>query len=222
MKPWILLLSLLLPFAGHAATRNPMYPENISYQWLAGVNRFNHHIDLRFSPRMVRHYGASYRLEYSLGGRALDLQGTFLLSSWDAMSVPPSLGSQENNEGGLVDNPVAEVALPRNARDPWNQWILELGYSYRGRLIPIEATKWSQAARAAFGYTGLKDITNNKSYSGFSVNVEFSMYYALNQKFQIGPKLSYRYGWAHLNGVPTSNLTRLPIASFDAALGLVF
>ncbi|MBU6154057.1 MAG: hypothetical protein KGP28_07120 [Bdellovibrionales bacterium] len=218
----ILAALLFFPSVTMALPQNPMYPENISHQWLTGMNRFYHHVDIRFSPRMIRHYGASYRLEYSLGGRAIDLQGTFLLSSWDAMSVPPNQTSAETDPGGLITDPGTEVGRSRNPKDPWNQWLIELGYSYRGRLIPIEAKKWVQAARVAFGYTGIRDVNQEKSYSGFSVNVEFSMFYALNPRFQVGPKFSYRYGWAHLNGVPTSNFTRIPIASFDAALGVVF
>jgi hypothetical protein len=222
MKKALPILILLFASQAFCLPSNPLYKENTSYQWLTQMNRIYHHIDFRFSPRLVRHMGLSYRAEYSLGGPALDLQGSYMLSSWQAISVPPSSSHSGGDDEGILGDANSELTRARNGSDPWSQWLLELGYSYRGRLIPVTAKKWTQAARVAFGYTGLSDSVNSKSYSGFSVGVEFSLFYAMNSKMLVGPKFSYRHGWVHLNGVPTSNMTRLPITSFDAGLGVVF
>jgi hypothetical protein len=218
-----LLLLFLFPIRAFSLAPYSIYPENTAYQIQTKVNRLYHHVDFRFSPRLIRHFGASYRAEYSMGGRAIDLQGSFLLSSWNALSVPPSADDLSADEDSLISDPSTEVGAPRSGSDRWTQWILEAGYSYRGRLVlPIEAKRWTQAARFALGYTGLSDGVNDKRYSGPSINFEISVYYALSQKVLFGPKISYRHGWVHLNGTPTSNLTRVPISTLDMALGLVF
>jgi hypothetical protein len=183
--------------------------------------RFSHQVGLRFSPALGKRQGLDYRLSYSLGQAAVDLQVSYLSSKWSALSVPGSDSdvSLLNDPAQISANPNAEINRSRSASDSWTQWIYELGYSYRGRLIPLESRNWMQSARFAVGFTRLSDLTHGLSYSGASISTEFMLGYSLMPKVLIGPSAGIRSGWAFLNGVPASSETRIPLLSLEMTLG---
>ena len=222
MKCLSLVLLIVIGFAERSHAITQYYKENLPYQWMSQSNRFYHQLDFKFSPRFVKHYGADYRLTYSLGAQAIDLQGSYLKTTWGALSVPPSNSHIGGDSEGILTDPNSQLSVPRSDTDPWTQWIVELGYSYRGRLIPLDATRWIQAARVSLGYTGIRDTLHALGFSGITLNAEFSLWYPIRPKIMMGPTLGYRHGWVNLDGAPKSNLNRLPIATLEAALGLCF
>lgn len=215
------LVVLFLPIKSLAAA-NPLFKENLAYQWLTQNHLFFHHLNFNFSPFLAKHLGASYRLEYSLGPQAIDLQGSFLSSSWRALSVNPSDAHALEDNEGIISDPASEISRTRGQNDPFSQWMASVGYSYRGRLVPISAKTWMQSARFSVGYTGVTDTNRSLKYSGFFINAEFSILMTVSSKILAGPTMGYRHGWVHLDGKPASNMTRLPIATLEAGLGIVF
>jgi hypothetical protein len=215
MIPWI---ALNLPLLAQAS---PLYSENIPLQWMNQAYRFSHQVGLRFSPALGKRQGLDYRLTYSLGPSAVDFQVTYLSSKWSALSVPGSDSDFDviNDPGQVSTDPNAEINRARSASDSWTQWIYELGYSYRGRLIPLESRKWMQSARFALGYTRLKDLTHGLSYSGASISTDFMIGYSILPKVILGPSLGIRSGWAYLDGVPASSATQIPLLSLEMTLG---
>ena len=220
MKPirifaWI---TLALPFAAEASS---LYTENVPFQRMTQAFRLSHQVGLRFSPALGKRQGLDYRLTYSLGPSAVDVQISYLTSQWSALSVPGSdsdLGLG-NDPAQISLDPNAEINRARSSADSWTQWIYELGYSYRGRLIPLEYRNWMQSARFGLGYTRLKDLAHGLSYSGVSISTEFMIGYALLPNVVMGPGLGIRSGWAHLDGVPANSSTRIPLLSLEMTLG---
>jgi hypothetical protein len=170
-----------------------------------------------FNPGM----GGSYRLAYSLGEHAVDLQVAYDQTRWGA--IYPSMDYPLSGYSGpAVTDPASQVNLPRNASDRWTVLIAEAGLSYRGRLVPRTATKWIQSGRISGGRMMLTDQANGLSFSGLTLNVEVSVWYQLLPKLLIGPTLGYRYGWAYLNGQPNVDTNRIPVRMLQATLGTVF
>jgi len=209
-----LILMISAPASGAS-----MYAENAPYQWMTQPYRFSHQVDLRFSPALGKRQGIDYRLSYNLGPSAIDIQVNYLSSKWSALSVPASESDSLNDAELILGDPGSELSRARKDSDSWTQWIYELGYSYRGRLIPVEMRNWTQSARFALGYTKLKDLTHGLGYSGVTVNTEFTLGYGILPKLSIGPTVGLRYGWANLDGVPASNMTRIPLLSLEMTVG---
>jgi hypothetical protein len=219
----LVFAAAITPAPALAQTVN-LYKENVAVQAATQPRRFSHLVSFDFSPRLIRHYGGSYRLVYSMGSTALDLQGTYKMTSWDALSVPPS-ESDLNTDAysqSLINNPSTELGRVRGAKDAWSQWIAELGFSFRGRLIPMGARNWMQSARVSVGYTGLTDTVNQLSYAGLSFGTEFGIWYSWRPKVLIGPSIGYRFGSVTRTGESALNSRRLPILSVNAAIGVNF
>jgi hypothetical protein len=159
-----------------------------------------------------------------MGSSAIDLQGSYKITSWDALSVPASESDLYADASGesLITDPSSELGRVRNAKDAWTQWIAEIGYSFRGRLMPLNARSWMQSARVSVGYTGLTDSVRQWSYAGLSFGTEFGLWYAWRPKILIGPTLGYRFGSVTRSGESALNSKRLPILSLNAALGVNF
>ena len=215
----IACLTYLLP--GVATASDPFYKENTAYQWITQKYRFTHHLDFRLLPGVKSGMGGSYRLAYSLGEYAIDLQAVYDESSWGVLfpsggitfPLPPS---------PAADDPSSQLNLPRNASDPWKVLLFEAGISYRGRLIPLKATKWIQSSRLSAGRLMLMDKANGLAFSGFGLNVEFSIWYQLLPKVLIGPTFGFRGGWAFLDGNPNVDTNRIPIRMLQTTFGTVF
>jgi hypothetical protein len=220
-----LALALVIGISTPADAQNiSLYRENFAVQSATQPRRFSHLLSFDFSPRMIRHYGGSYRLIYSFGSTALDLQGAYKLTSWDALGVPASdsdLYADASNQN-LIPDPSSEFGRIRSARDAWSQWIAEIGLSYRGRLVPGRARNWMQSARVSIGYTGLTDTVNRLRYSGLNFGTEFGLWYAWKPKILIGPSIGYRFGSVSRSGESALNSRRLPILSLNASLGVNF
>lgn len=208
---------LLAPLQCFSAERLGIYTENIPYTWMTQPYRFYHQVDFRFSPLFMKRFGADYRLNYSLGASAVDLEIAYFTSRWGAMSVPAT-----DTESAAAGTPGSQLALPRSDQDSWNQWIAEIGYSYRGRIVPLNERFWMQSARVALGYTGLQDQANSLKFSGISINAEFSLWYPILPRVMMGPTFGWRYGWMHLNGAPSLDVNRLPYTALEASLGAQF
>ncbi len=212
----LLLISLATGTSAHSTI---LYKENTSYSWFTQSYRFYHQVDLHLQPLLSKQIGGDYRMTYSLGETAIDLQATYLATTWKSISTPTDINS---GIGGAFDDPTAQINLKRNAADAWTQFLFELGYSYRGRLVPMDAKKWLQTARASFGYTSLKDQTHHNTFSGPSFGTEFSLWYQLYPKILIGPTLGYRFGWAYLSGASHTDANRIPLVSLNTSIGTVF
>jgi hypothetical protein len=220
MKTYGLLALFSILFLGNpSVAAEPFYKENTAYQWITQKYRFAHHLDFRYMNGFNPGMGGSYRLAYSLGEHAVDLQVAYDQTRWGA--IFPSLDSGTYS-GPAVTDPASQVNLPRNASDRWTVLIAEAGLSYRGRLVPRTATKWIQSGRISGGRMMLTDQANGLSFSGLTLNVEVSVWYQLLPKLLIGPTLGYRYGWAYLNGQPNVDTNRIPVRMLQATLGTVF
>jgi hypothetical protein len=68
----------------------------------------------------------------------------------------------------------------------------------------------------------LMDKANGLAFSGFGLNVEFSIWYQLLPKLLIGPTFGYRGGWAFLDGNPNVDTNRIPIRMLQTTFGTVF
>ncbi len=213
----VLILSILL--AGPSLASEPFYKENTAYQWITQKYRFSHHLDFRYMNGFNPGTGGSYRLAYSLGEHAVDLQVAYDQTRWGA--IFPSLDTGTYSGQGVLD-PASQINLPRNASDKWSVLITEAGLSYRGRLVPRTATKWIQSGRISGGRMMLTDQANGLSFTGVTVNVEVSIWYQLMPKLLIGPTFGYRYGWAYLNDQPNVDTNRIPVRMLQATLGTVF
>ena len=215
--------AFLIFLSASRAVAGTVYGENIPYQWMTQPYRFTHQVDLRFSPALGKRQGIDYRLSYSLGPSAIDIQVNYLSSKWSALSAPASDNDIAFEDPELIlSDPASEVNRARKDSDSWTQWIYELGYSYRGRVIPMDMRNWTQSSRFAVGYTKLKDLTHGLGYSGVTLNTEYTLGYAIKPMVSIGPTVGLRYGWAHLDGVPTSNTTRIPLLSLEMTVGAQF
>jgi hypothetical protein len=217
------MLMALITFVPSASQGTTLYPESSAYQWITQSYRLYHQVDFKFSPSLGHHFGGDYRLTYSLGEMALNLQGSYLASSWKYVSTPISKAEFDTSSGGdgVVNNTSAQVNLPRNDNDPWIRASAELGYSYRGRLTPFDR-KWIQSARVSAGYMQLTDQINNLKFTGPTFNVECSIWYQLSSKILIGPTIGYRFGWARRTGGNGLNSDRIPTVTLESALGTVF
>jgi hypothetical protein len=224
MKQWMIPILIacstyLLPRA--ALATEPFYKENTAYQWITQKYRFTHHLDFRLLPGVKSGMGGSYRLAYSLGEYAFDLQAAYDESSWGV--IFPSGGlTLPLPSSPAADDPNSQLNLPRNASDPWRTLVIEAGISYRGRLVPFKATKWIQSSRISAGRLMLMDKANGLAFSGFGLNVEFSIWYQLLPKLLIGPTFGYRGGWAFLDGNPNVDTNRIPIRMLQTTFGTVF
>jgi hypothetical protein len=218
--PISILLSFLAPTHSAHGTE-PFYKENTAYQWITQRHRFTHHVDFRYLSGLSASFGGSYRLAYSLGEYAVDLQGSYDRTQWGSLGALPPDNSTVPT-GTAVSDPSSQINLPRNAADKWTALLIETGLSYRGRLVPRTATKWIQNSRLSFGRVMLSDQANALSFTGISMNVEFSIWYQLLPKLLIGPTFGYRFGWAFLDGSPNVETNRIPIQMLQATLGTVF
>jgi hypothetical protein len=214
-----LILTSTFLLVGPAFATEPFYKENTAYQWITQKYRFSHHLDFRYMNGFNPGIGGSYRLAYSLGEHAVDLQVAYDRTYWG--SLFPSIDSGSYS-GAAVSDPASQLNLPRNASDKWKVLLAEMGLSYRGRLIPRTATKWMQNSRISAGQIRLTDEANSLSFTGLTVNVEFSIWYQLLPKVLIGPTFGYRFGWAYLNGQPNVDTNRIPVKMLQATLGTVF
>jgi hypothetical protein len=219
----LLWMALFYPSPSNAQNVS-LYKENQAVQAATQPKRFSHLFSIDFSPRLIRHYGGSYRLIYSMGSTAIDLQGSYKMTSWDALSVPASETDLNDDLDGesLITDPSSEFGRVRSAKDAWTQWIAEIGYSFRGRLVPMSARSWMQSARVSIGYTGLTDSVHQLSYAGLSLGTEFGVWYAWRPKILIGPTLGYRFGSVSRSGESALNSKKIPIISLNAALGVNF
>jgi hypothetical protein len=216
-----LILASSLLFGVSSLATEPFYKENTAYQWITQKYRFSHHLDFRYMNGLNPGMGGSYRLAYSLGEHAVDLQVAYDQTRWGA--IFPSMDYPLfPYTGPAVTDPNSQVNLPRNASDKWTVLIAEAGLSYRGRLVPRTATKWIQSGRISGGRMMLTDQTNGLSFSGLTVNVEVSVWYQLLPKLLIGPTFGYRFGWAYLNDQPNVDTNRIPVRMLQATLGTVF
>lgn len=213
-------------FAVYEHSDAKIYSENVPYQWVTQKNQFYQQIDLKFSPLLYKRYGLSYRISYSMGPSAIDLQGSYFVTNWRAISAPitqAELNAASFYEpGGVSDQQGSQINVLRQRDDPWTQWILEFGYSYRGRLVPLNERFWMQSARFSVGYTGLTDKNADLSFKGFTFNTEFMMMYQVNPNFLLGPTIGYRWGWAYLSGREQTLFNRIPLLSLDSSIGAIF
>ena len=222
MKLFLVLISMgFYLIGGTSFATEPFYKENSAYQWITQKYRFSHHLDFRYMNGFNPGMGGSYRLAYSLGEYSVDLQASYDQTRWGALgALQPDNGATPS--GPAVSDPTSQLNLPRNASDQWKAMLLEAGLSYRGRLTPRTATKWMQNSRISAGQIRLTDEANSLSFTGLTVNVEFSIWYQLLPKVLIGPTFGYRFGWAYLNGQPNVETNRIPIQMLQATLGTVF
>jgi hypothetical protein len=222
MKPFLRtlsLLSLLLLAPSKVRATEPFYKENTAYQWITQKYRFTHHLDYRFDPGLGKSFGGSYRLAYSLGEYAVDLQFIYDRTSWGVIS-PAAPGTAWT--GTATTDPASQYNVARSVSDPWTLMNLETGISYRGRLLPRTAFKWIQSGRMSLGYVRMKDGATGLSFAGPGINFEASIWYQVLPKLLIGPTFGYRFGWGYLMGQPNVETNRLPFLQFQATLGTVF
>jgi hypothetical protein len=207
----------LIPVTTQANTE-PFYKENTAYQWITQNYRFSHQVDYRFHSDIAGSFGANYRLSYSLGEYAVDLQAIFDRTNWDAI-FPVTPGTPPT---GPAVSENSQYNRPRNATDKWTLLTLESGLSYRGRLVPGTATKWIQSSRVSAGYVRLFEQASGLQFAGPSINFEASVWYQLLPKVLIGPTIGYRFGWGYLMGKPNLELDRIPFRQFQLNFGTVF